>query len=423
MLFVTTLLAPGIAAASVAANPVSAAAVAPHAPPAANTTAGGLSYCNGDFAAANAEDLRAVTDRCSCISGNLVLLGWSDWECNLGGLVRVGGVVDMAGAHGAERFTAAALESVGGLRLRNLVALMEVLLPVLVRADVFELLVLPVLATLNMAAGLSQVLSVVVSDTALESFKLVRAESVGRLDINNNRFLETIHLPVQEVTKELVVAANGQLVVLLLPELVWTHNATVRDVGAVAIPKLAEVDHLVAFLHNHFRHLAVPLLQQVGGTLLVSSNDKLEQADFPKLQQVGGGLVVVDNPALAAVDGFAALGVVGGAVQLKGSMHTVDMGRLRLVRGSAHVASDGALDCAKWTGGGMKLVVRGGTIECSSGGGGHKSVVRPNRTRSLGGHESSGVYESGGVYRGGASGGCLSLLAFAVAVAVSITMA
>ncbi|KAL6022137.1 hypothetical protein ACNR90_002805, partial [Candidozyma auris] len=223
------------------------------------------------------------------------------------------------------------------------------------RWDIFRLLnsisvskiqwrVLPILSTVDMAfEKLKKLTSILISDTSLSYIIGVSSPEMSTMNINNNRFLESLSAEVEEVTDMLHIGANGDHMNIDLPSLRRTQNLSIHNVEQLELGELKDLDK------NKFESVQLSKLTKVGGTLSLNNNMNLKNVQVDELDMVDGGLVLANNTHLHNIDFFESLSVIGGALELVGPIKEVKMPSLRLVRGSAKVkSSDEKFSCSTW---------------------------------------------------------------------------
>jgi len=142
-----------------------------------------------------------------------------------------------------------------------------------------------------------------------------------------------------------VVDANGKDLNASFPALKWANNITIRHAGDVSFPVLEAVNNSAAFVNNTFASASFPELSKVGESLAFVSCSRLTKITADALEEIGGTFQLANNTRLAKVDGFGALKVVGGAVDLSGVFTEVSLPELDDVRGGFNLQSTEQIDC------------------------------------------------------------------------------
>lgn len=257
----------------------------------------------------------------------------------------------------------------GAFKLHQLTSLSLVLTPSLQTVSGLDWQVLPILSNVQISPGVSNISTIIISDTSLMGFAGFNSEDLDILDINNNRFLDSIKCNVVNIKEKLHIAANSRELSLSLPKLVKANNLTIHDVSQVDLANLQIVSNSMSIIQNNLKLLKVPFLSKVGGTLSLLKNDGLANVDIPELKEVGGGLMIMNNTRLDKINFLPRLTMIGGALELAGNIKEAKFPSLKLVKGSAIIRSFVSLfDCNRWSHSDIRSIVRGGKIECGIGG-------------------------------------------------------
>ena len=209
----------------------------------------------------------------------------------------------------------------------NLTLLSTLSMTELTSVNTIDWSALPALSLLTFPATVSQAESVTISNTFLSSLDGINLMTVQTLDVNNNNRLQTLSTQVANITSNLNIDANGQLLAVSLPNLIWAANMTLRNVSSVSIPSLATVNGSLGFYENYFTSVSAPNLTTVGnkgtlqGSLAFVANPSLANISMPLLQSIGGADQIANNSALDAIN-FPALSFVGGAIDFAGNFTT-----------------------------------------------------------------------------------------------------
>lgn len=272
------------------------------------------------------------------------------------------------GAPNLVRIEAPSIGSIGNVfSLRELTSLALISFPALRTVKELDWKILPILSTVHVNNEISGIESIIVSDTSLTKFSGFISNELSKLDLNNNRFLESIQSNVEKITGELHIAANSANVAVDLSRLKSAQNLTIQETASLDLSKLEQVENSVSFIANTFKQLKVPKLRSVGGTLSISENPYLNHLEFNSIDDIGGGLVIVNNTSIEKINFFPKLSIIGGAMELVGYMKEISLKQLKLVKGSAKIqAFADQFDCSKWTKSEVGSVIRGGRIECTN---------------------------------------------------------
>jgi hypothetical protein len=202
--------------------------------------------------------------------------------------------------------------------LKDVQILSTLSFPALASIDTVDWVGLPNLQGLSLTAGLSKVANLGIDNTGLSSLQGINIKEVDVFFVSNNGYLNDITMPLGNVSNALSISSNGRDVQVSFPDMEWANNMTFRNCSSVDLPSLASLNGSLGFISNYFDSIAAPNLTNVGGSLAFVSNAALTKISFPELIQVNGGLQVANNTHLAAIDGFARLQRVGGAIDFNG---------------------------------------------------------------------------------------------------------
>lgn len=312
-------------------------------------------------------DLKPLED-CKVLIGDLEILDFSDPLILLGAVESIVGSLKIRKSPHLVRVEAHSLASISEtFQLRELTSLALISFPSLKSVKRLDWRVLPILSNVNFSNQIESLESIVVSDTSLTGFAGFMTDELEVLDINNNRFLDSIESHVQKVTGNLHIAANARGVVVNLEKLRSSSNMSVHDVSDINLDSLEEISASVSIIDNHFDQLKLPKLKTVSGTLILLDNERVSQLEFPLLTEIGGGLMIVNNTNMEKITFFPKLTSIGGALDLVGNIKEVSFKALKLVKGSARIKSyDAAFDCNKWSKADSSSIIRGGKIECTN---------------------------------------------------------
>lgn len=317
----------------------------------------------------NSNDLKQISD-CHMISGSIEIVGYDSELLDLGSISEVKGDLTVANASEIIRIEGLNLETIGGsFELNTLTSLTSAAFPKLEKVDKLEWRVLPIMSAVSLDKGIRQINSIVLSDTSLTGFGGFNVETLSELRIDNNRFLERVDSSVKEISGDLTIAANAKNLRVSLPELKWVKTAMVKDTKDLDLGELQVVQKTAEFIDNHFQSLSLPKLKSAGNTLSIIDNKDLSMIDFSSLTEVGGGLMIINNNQIKNIDFFPVLKSVGGAIEFEGDIDVSEFKKLKVVKGSAIMkSSSSSFDCNDWVDNQVSEVVRGGKIECGSGG-------------------------------------------------------
>jgi hypothetical protein len=173
---------------------------------------------------------------------------------------------------------------------------------------------LPNLQSLNFAQGVQMLKSLDIENTGLASLQGISLQTAESIYIANNNYLQSISMPLGNVTKGLNIATNGQNLAVSFPNLKWAYNMTLRSVDSISVPALQSVNTSLGVYASTVDSYSAPNLTTVGGALSFVSDSQLTNISLPSLTSIGNALYIVANPELKTIDGFPALKTIGGAL-------------------------------------------------------------------------------------------------------------
>lgn len=211
-------------------------------------------------------------------------------------------------------------------------------MPYLSAVNRIRWIALPALQSLNFARGVTQANSVYISNTGLTQLSGIELTAVGAMDINNNQFLKTINVNnLKNVTSQLAFSANGPNLEIAFPNLQSAANMTIRNVSSISMPSLSQVAGSMGFYSNYFTAFSAPNLTRTGNTIAFVDSPSLSSLEFPMLQTIGGGLLLANNSQLDGITGFNSLKTINGDINFFGTFDSVSFFSLSDVKGAASV--------------------------------------------------------------------------------------
>jgi hypothetical protein len=151
-----------------------------------------------------------------------------------------------------------------------------------------------------------------IQNTGLASLAGIMLNTAESIFIANNNYLQSINMPLGNITKGLNIATNGQQLAVSFPNLKWAYNMTLRSVDSISTPALVSVNTSLGFYSGSFSSYSAPNLTSVGGALSFVSDSQLSNISLPALTTIGNALYIVNNPELKSIDGFPVLKTIGG---------------------------------------------------------------------------------------------------------------
>lgn len=303
---------------------------------------------------------------CATLDGDLVIQGDLS-SASLASIEQIKGSLSIKNATNLKAFSADSLIAVSDtLTLTDLTVLETLTIPRLSKVGNLHLEVLPALEQLSFTSGLYDAKSVYISDTDLSSLKGLNLQNIETLDVNNNKNLQKIDIPLKTVSNSLGVTYNAEQVEVSFDDLIWANNITFRDVSSVSLDNLTTVNESLAFYNNSLDSIELDKLEKVGGSLSISNNSDLSEVEIPELTSIGGAFIIADNDDLEGITGFDSLKTVGGAITFKGKFTNATLSSLKSVKGGATITSTGDLDCGPFNKLSKKGAIQGKGYKCKS---------------------------------------------------------
>lgn len=322
----------------------------------------------------SSESQLAELYQCDDIIGSVHIQNYHGSTLDTGDIKTISGDFVISNASNLVRINTPKLAVIGGkFKLNELTSLTSVNSPFLNNVGIVEWKVLPILSTVNFDYGIKKVKSITISDTSLIAFNGFDSEILDTLNINNNRFLESISTGLKGINEKLSISANARNIVVSFPKLEYANNITIRDVSSLDFSNIHAVNKSLELINNNFQSVKFPKLKSVGGTLSLIENWNLKDVEFNQIEDISGGLMLINNTYLNKLNFFPKLTSIGGAIKFVGDFRDASFSKLKVIKGSALIdtASNG-FDCSKWTrndsDNGIASIIRGGSIVCRSSG-------------------------------------------------------
>jgi hypothetical protein len=257
---------------------------------------------------------------CSTYDGDVTIDPTVGGTLSLNGVGQITGDLACINATQLTSLSADRLSAIGGkFHLDELQILSTLAFDSLTEVLTIQWVALPALQSLAFTRGVTKVKNILVSNTGLTSLNGLELETVGLMDINNNRYLNTVDVKnMANVTEAISFAANSKTLEIKLPNLIYAANMTFRNVSDVQVPSLNYVNGSIGFYSNTFQSMALPNLTETGQALVFQDGVNLNNITAPNLKQVGAALNINNNPDLKIINGFPKLGVVVGAIDMSG---------------------------------------------------------------------------------------------------------
>lgn len=237
----------------------------------------------------------------------------------LDGIQQIKGDLTAIGAVNLTSLTGSTLNAIGGdMVLRSLTIMSTLGFPSLTSVKSLQWTTLNALQELSFGEGIAKAESIIISDTQLNDLNGISLDTVGNLNINNNRFLKAIKLDFANVTGLLNIDSNAAGLAVDFPNLIWAFNMTLRNISSINIDSLQTVNSTLGFYGDLMTAISAPNLTAVSGDLAIVANPNLQNITMPLLTTVGGGFLVANNTALQKLTSFPLLKSTG-AINFSGN--------------------------------------------------------------------------------------------------------
>lgn len=239
---------------------------------------------------------------------------------SIDGVEQITGDLSCVNATQLTSLSANRLATIGGkFELEELQILSTLAFDALTQVLTIQWIALPALQSLTFNRGVSTVTNILISNTGMTSLNGLELETVGLMDINNNRYLNTVDVNnMRTVNTSISFAANSRTLEIKLLNLQQAANMTFRNVSDVQVPSLSYVNGSIGFYSNTFQSISLPNLTETGQALVFQDNEGLSNISVPQIIQIGAALNINNNPDLLVIDGFPALETVVGALDFSG---------------------------------------------------------------------------------------------------------
>lgn len=279
---------------------------------------------------------------CKTVKGSVLIAPLAGATIDISGPSMITGDLKILDNRVLESFKSNDLTIVGGaFTMLNVTRLSSLTLPSLAKVKSLNWQTINALDTASIGPpGLTEAEDVIISDTFLSSLDGIDLTSVINMDINNNRRLIEFTTQLGNLSNRLNIQANGQDLVVSMPNLKWIANMTIANVSSISVPSLAAVNGSARFDSNSFQSFSAPNLTQTkAGDISFVGNAFLTNVSIPKLTLIGGGLLIANNSALEKINGFPSLKTIGGAVKMFGTFKEAEFPALNDVKGAFNVSS------------------------------------------------------------------------------------
>ncbi|GEQ67345.1 hypothetical protein JCM33374_g1009 [Metschnikowia sp. JCM 33374] len=312
-----------------------------------------------------AADFSAI-GHCESVRGNIEVTEFAESILRFDHLSKIEGSLTIKDSDQLTRVDAYSLRVITEtFKMEKLQSLGLVETPNLATVKTLDWQILPLLSQAALD-NLKDVQSITISDTSLETVAGFAGDKLYDLDINNNRFMESIQFDVEEVSNMLQITGNANNVEVNLGNLEKARNMSVSNVRDLNVTNLNKVEGSMTVVENTFTKVSFPALTRIDGSFRMADNNAAKEAVLGAVVEIGGGVSIVNNTALENISFFSSLQSIGGALELKGDIHESEWKSLKMVKGSISLQStNSAFDCGKWTDGPIRDTLRGGEIECT----------------------------------------------------------
>jgi lipopolysaccharide export system protein LptA len=299
----------------------------------------------------NQGDASSNLGSCTTYTGNIEIQSNFANALDLGSLRSIQGDITAKNAPNITGITGGSLQSISGtFTLNNCQNLAQLQMPKLTEIGDIEFTGLPFLNTLSWGSSVTQVTTLNIQNTFLQSLDGINLQSgVKSITIANNKLLQAVNFQVSSIAGNVIVTNNGDRLQANFPNLETVQNLTFRNCPSISIPSLMNVTGSLGFYENSFQNVSAANLTSVGGTLAINGNTQLNNISLPILKTIGGGFQVQNNTVLGEVT-VPNLQTVGGAVDFYGAFTDVELPALKDVRGGFNLQStkDVSKNCATY---------------------------------------------------------------------------
>ena len=243
-----------------------------------------------------------------------------DGAISLDGLNEITGDLTASVIDDMTGLSASSLQTVGGrLSVQYADLLATLSLPSLRNIGTLSLQELPNLTSIDAGeAGITNVTSITIRNTALTNLDWLRSSKVEDLRIEDNLNLTGFSLTGLRVAESYITVEGNRPVSLSIPDLEIAYNLSIQGCSAVSLPLLGLVNRSISFIDNSFENLELPKLLDVGGNFMLWNNSLLSSIRVPALANVSNDIVISHNPKLGRLS-FPDLDIVEGDISANGS--------------------------------------------------------------------------------------------------------
>lgn len=368
--------------------------------------------CQEDKNAINSQaDLDKIAS-CVSLSGDVVI-GEDMPSLDFEKLQSIGGNFIADNAVNLARINMPTLQSISGeFRLQGCRTLSSLSVPSLSKVGQLTWITLPALMSFSAKIGEAKTLRI--SDTQLTSLDGIDLKTVGRFDVDNNRYLKAVTMNLQNVSEALSMGFNAKAIAISFPNLIWSNNMTLIGAGSIDFPRLQHINGSMNFGNTSVTSIACKNLTGVEQTLAFIGNEKVTELDFPLLTEIGGGFKIHNNSKLEDINGFPKLKQVRGAIDFVGNFKNASLPSLEDVQGGFNLQTTAEFDCSAFDTYHSDKVIKGDSYTCKAK---QANPTTADGTPGADGTTSNSTDKSGSNRTGGAGlAGISALLSVSIAV-------
>ncbi|KAF2117768.1 GPI-anchored cell wall organization protein Ecm33 [Lophiotrema nucula] len=290
----------------------------------------------------NSGDATALASCTNTFSGSVAIATGTTDSIALDGVGTIDGDLIVNNNSAITSLSADSLtEITGKFNLDTVQVLSTVNFPKLKKVDSIVWNALPNLQTPTFNGPITQVGTLDIQNTQLQSLEGINLETVDKVTIANNRYISDISMQLGNVSTSLILEANNPEVNVTFPNLIWAFNLTFRNCSSVSLPSLETLNGSMGFYGNIFESFIAPNLTKVGGALAFVSNAEVTNISLPLLTEVTGTVQIANNTKLSGIDGVPQLKTIGGALDFSGNFSKLEIPALNDVKGAFNVQSTG----------------------------------------------------------------------------------
>lgn len=156
--------------------------------------------------------------------------------------------------------------------------------------------------------------------SGLEFLNFTHFSNPNLIWIKGNQQLGNINLTgLSWGSNSLAIVNNGPSAQILLPNLRSAGGIMISNAAYINVPTLSETSANLELSENALDAFAAPNLTAIGGSLIISNNDLLEDLRLPILTSIDGDFMVSNNTGLDAITHLNQLWYAHGNVALAGN--------------------------------------------------------------------------------------------------------